>query len=93
MLATLPVLTLKIFGMRRGPEVWGYGNASGFFASIIAIILEATFKQVYGFDGMFTIALFFIAFAATLSTFIEENKSFRYSDIYEDKVESTKNFN
>ena len=86
-------LTLKIFVIYRGPEVWSYGNASGFFTSIIAIILTGTFKQYYGFDGMFVISLMLIIVSAILLTSINENQPFKYSEIYEERGEGNKNFN
>jgi len=81
-LAMLPVLTLKIFGMRRGPEVYGFSNASGLFASILALALVATIKQTYGFDGMFGISFFLILLAAALSRSLDENVPFKYSTVY-----------
>ena len=78
----LPVLTLKIFGMRRGPEVYGFSNASGLFASVLALALMATIKPIYGFDGMFCISFFLILVAAAFSSTLDENVLFKYSTVY-----------
>ena len=83
-LAMLPVLTLKVFGMRRGPEVYGFSNASGLFASLLALALVATIKQTYGFEGMFGISFLLILVAAAFSSTLEENTLFKYSTVYGD---------
>ena len=83
-LAMLPVLTLKVFGMRRGPEVYGFSNASGLFASVLALALMATVKQTYGFDGMFCISFFLILVAAAFSSTLDENTPFKYSTVYQE---------
>ena len=62
MTSAIPVVTLNVFGDKRGPQVYGYMFAEFGFAGLYALILVTAFQQSIGFDGMFLLMAFITAF-------------------------------
>lgn len=80
--AMTPVLTLKIFGFQRGPEVYSVMQTAVAFASLLGIVLVQTCKPYEGYTGIFVIGFFFNLVAVYCFTLINEKEKFKYTDVY-----------
>ena len=77
-----PVLTLKIFGFQRGPEVYSIMQTATATASLLGIVIVQTCKPYEGYAGIFVIGFFLNVVAIVCYVLIDEKEKFKYTDVY-----------
>ena len=81
-IAMLPVLTLKIFGLKRGPQIYSYVQSGEAVSALLCILVVSTVKPEEGYLGIFTISLVLTLTAAVCAFQLNENTRFKYTDVY-----------
>ena len=69
MTSMLPVVTLHIFGIKRGGQVYSYMYSVFGVAAIVGTILVLTCQKMIGYHGMLVICLIMTLIAATTTYF------------------------
>lgn len=87
-IAMLPVLTLKIFGLKRGPQIFSYVQSAEAVSALLCLLIVSTVKPEEGYLGIFTISLVLTLSAAVCAFQLEENVKFKYTDVYIGQVNS-----
>ena len=67
----IPVVTNRVFGVIRGPSVYGYVFSTFGVAAILGAILVKTLQHPIGYHGMLVICLCFTIASAVLTFFYE----------------------
>lgn len=78
MASMLPAVTVGQFGIKRGPEVYGYLYSTFGVASIMGLLLVATIKEDIGYTGMFAIGACFSTTAAIMNYILREDQPYDY---------------
>lgn len=84
MAAIIPVVTLSIFGTKRGDQVYGFMFSAFGVAAILGLLFVAFFQNSLGYQGMLIICAIFTTIAAVLAIFYDFSK-FHYTSIYSAK--------
>jgi MFS family permease len=79
--AMIPAFTLTKFGVKRGPEVYGYMFSVFALANLFGLLAVLVLKPFVGFTGMFIIGLIFSLGAAFLNIVIDP-RPFDYASYY-----------
>ena len=69
MTSMIPVVTNKIFGLKRGPMVYSYVFSTFGVAAMLGTLFVKTCQTALGFTGMLLICLGFTVLAALITAF------------------------
>lgn len=91
MTSMLPVVTISVFGIKRGTEVYGYMFSVFGVASMAGLVIVGTLQHTIGYEGMLVVCLIFTGVAAVFSYFYKFNESLSYAELlgYIEKGTST----
>jgi len=78
----LPVVTLNVFGLKRGDEVYGYMYASFGVAAISGLFFVETCQDSLGYDGMLYICLCISIIAGIAAMTYNFKEQFDYLSVY-----------
>jgi hypothetical protein len=71
MTSMLPVVTINVFGIRRGTQVYGFMFSEFGFAALVGVIVVGTLQPLISYSGMLLVCLIFTGIAATLTYFYD----------------------
>lgn len=80
--AMIPVLTLNIFGLKRGPYVYSFINLSGLVTSLTIMGLIKFVKEPYGYSGAFVTTFVLQCMGAMIGICLDTDK------VYDIRVQS-----
>jgi hypothetical protein len=79
--SALPVVTYNVFGIKRGPQVYGYMFSIFGLSSMIGLVLVATIQTKIGYSGMLLVCLAFTTVSISFFFFYRFDQPFKYSSI------------
>ena len=79
--SSLPVVTLNVFGIKRGPQVYGYMFSIFGLSSVIGLLMVQTVQTSIGYQGMLFVCLGFTMVASGFFWFYRFDEPFQYSSI------------
>lgn len=81
MTSMLPVVSLNVFGLRRGTEVFGYLFSEFGFAALVGVIVVGSLQPTIHYEGMLFVCLGFSCIAAILTYFYNFEERLSYSKL------------
>lgn len=82
MTSMLPVVTISIFGLKRGTQVYGYMFSVFGLAAMSGLVIVGLLQQSIGYSGMLIVCLMFTSVAAVLTWFYKFNEPVNYAELY-----------
>lgn len=79
MTSMLPVVTISVFGIKRGTQVYGFMFSVFGLAAISGLIIVGTLQHLIGYSGMLIVCLLFTGIAAGFTYFYKFNEPFSYA--------------
>lgn len=81
MTSMLPVVSINVFGLARGTEVFGYLFSEFGFAACIGVLVVSTLQPLIHYNGMLYVCLIFSSIAATLAYYYDFEKPLSYTKL------------
>ena len=81
MTSMLPVVTLNVFGYKRGTQVYGYMYSVFGLAAMSGTLIVDTLQHKIGYSGMLIVCLFFTGTAAAFTYFYQFDIPLSYSKL------------
>lgn len=81
MTSMLPVVTINVFGLKRGTEVYGYMYSVFGLAAMSGVFIVQFFQPKFGYFGMLWVCLLFTLVAAIFTVFYKFTEKISYSKL------------
>ena len=78
MTSMLPVVTINVFGLKRGTEVYGYMYSVFGLAAMSGLVIVETLQPRIGYFGMLWICLLFTLIASAFTVFYKFTEKINY---------------